>query len=281
MIAVVYSGSKNACWKIQQEGTTVTETHTASINPCFNDTKHILQLLSKNITLIHHAESIRKIYVFAAGASSKEKQKELAATFQQFFVNAKIKVKDDLYGAALAACHSETGVVGILGSGSNCAYYNGKKPQKNNYGLGYILADEGSANYFGKMLLKNFLEEKLPEDLRVKAEAQYHLDRAVILERVYRKPQVQTYLGSFLDFYLENSNHKFIQQLINKGFETYFKLYIIPTLEAHPNEEVHFVGSVAGAFQEQLREVANRHDINIMSITKEPIHNILNYYTNS
>jgi len=280
MIAVVYSGSKNACWKISQDGKTMIETHTAGINPCFNDPKQTLQILSKNITLIHNAESIKKIYVFAAGASAKEKQEELANTLEQFFVNSKIKVKDDLYGAAIAACHDQTGIVGILGSGANCAYYNGKKPEKNNYGLGYILADEGSANYFGKMLLKNFLEDKLPEDLKTKIESQYHLDRPNILERVYRKPQVQTYLASFLDFYLENRNHKFIQQLVTQGFEKYFSTYILPTLEKHPNEALHFVGSVAGHFQDQLREVANGHGINIMSVTREPIHNILNYYTN-
>ena len=75
-------------------------------------------------------------------------------------VNSKIKVKDDLHGAAIATCHDQTGIVGILGSGSNCAYFNGIKAEKSNYGLGYILADEGSANYFGKVLLKNFLEDK-------------------------------------------------------------------------------------------------------------------------
>jgi len=280
MIAVVYSGSKNACWKIWQDGTTMIETHTASVNPCFNDAKQIRQVLSKNITLINNAENIKRIYVFAAGASAKIKQDELAHTLASFFVNSKIRVKDDVYGAAIAACHHKTGVVGILGSGANCAYYNGKKPEANNYGLGYILADEGSANYFGKMLLKSFLEEKIPDDLKDKLVHQYHLDRPTILERIYRKSQVQTYLSSFLEFYIENSEHRFIQQLITQGFEKYFQTYILPTLEKHPGEEVHFVGSVAGYFQDQLREMANRYGIQVMSITKEPIHNLLNYYKN-
>lgn len=280
MIAVVYSGSKNACWKIWQENEVMLETHTSSINPCFNDTKQTIQTLSKNITLIHNAENIKKIYVFAAGASAKEKQAELTATLEQFFVNSKIKVKDDMYGAAIATCHDKSGIVGILGSGANCAFYSGKKLEKNNFGLGYILADEGSANYYGKMLLKNYLEDKIPADLKMKVESQYNLDRPSILERVYKKPQAQTYLASFLDFYLENRDHKFIQQLVAQGFEKYFSTYILPTLEKHPNEEIHFVGSVAGHFQDQLREVASKHNLQIMSVTKEPIHNLLNYYTN-
>jgi N-acetylglucosamine kinase-like BadF-type ATPase len=281
MIAVVYSGSKNACWKLwQDKGKPTLETKTPSLNPSFIDAKQTLQILGKNITLIHNAENIKKIYVFSAGAASKEKQQRLADSLAVFFVNAKIKVQDDVYGAAIAACHDNTGIVGILGSGANCAFYNGKKPQTNAFGLGYILGDEGSANYFGKILLKNFLEGKLPQDLKAKIEEQYHIDRPTILERVYRKPQVQTYLASFLDFYIENRDHEFIRALVAQGFEKYIRTYIVPTIEKHPAQDVHFVGSVAGQFQDILRTTAEKHQIKIMSITAEPIHNILNYYTN-
>lgn len=280
MIAVVYSGSKSAFWKISNEGKTVAECTMPGINPCFNDQKHILYLLNKNIVLINHAESIKKIYVFAAGASSVESQKNLAETLGQFFINSKIKVKDDLYGASIAACYDKKGIVGILGSGANCAYFDGKKPEQNNYGLGFILGDEGSANYLGRMLLKNFLEDKLPADLKKQFEERYNVDRPIILEKIYKKPNAQNYLSSFLDFYIDNRNHKYMEQLIDQAFEKYIKTYLAPTLADHPNEEVHFVGSVAGTFQDRLRLTAEKHNINIISITKEPIYNLLNYYSN-
>lgn len=280
MIAVVYSGSKSAFWKIAHNGKTIAECTMPGINPCFNEPKHILYLLSKNSALINHAEQIKRIFVFAAGASAQSKQKELANTLNLFFKNSKITVRDDLYGASIAACYNETGIVGILGSGSNCAYYDGKNPDQNNYGLGFILGDEGSANYLGKILLKKYLEDKMPDDLKLKLEEKYNVDRPIVLERVYKKPNVQQYLSSFLDFYIENRTHKFIVQLIDQAFENYFKIYLLPTIEQHPNEEIHFVGTVAGNFQDRLRSVAQKHDITIISITKEPIYNLLNYYSN-
>ncbi|MES2418026.1 MAG: hypothetical protein V4541_07535 [Bacteroidota bacterium] len=280
MIAVVYSGSKSAFWKIADHGKTIAECTMPGINPCFNEQKHILYLLSKNIALINHAEQIKRIYVFSAGAASIEKQKELADTLGIFFKNSKITVKDDLYGASIAACYNEAGIVCILGSGANCAYYNGKNPEQNNYGLGFILGDEGSANYLGKTLLKKYLEDKLPEDLKLKFEEKYNTDRPTILERVYKKPGVQQYLSSFLDFYIENRTHKFIAQLIDCAFESYLKTYLLPIVTVHPNEAVHFVGTVAGTFQDKLRLIAQKHGINIISITKEPIYNLLNYYSN-
>lgn len=280
MIAVVYSGSKSAFWKIANNGKTVAECTMPGINPCFNEPKHILYLLSKNSALINHAEQIKRIYVFAAGASAASKQKELADTLSVFFKNSKITVKDDLYGASIAACYNETGIVGILGSGSNCAYYDGKNPEQNNYGLGFILGDEGSANYLGKMLLKKYLEDKMPEDLKTKFEEKHNVDRPNVLERVYKKPGVQQYLSSFLDFYIENRTHKYIVQLIDQAFESYFKIYLLPTMAQHPNEDIHFVGTVAGNFQDRLRTIAQKHDVTIISITKEPIYNLLNYYSN-
>lgn len=280
MIAVVYSGSKNSFWKISSEGKTIAECTMAGINPCFNDQKHILSLLNKSIALINHAESIKKIYAFVAGASSKTKQLELAETLSLFFANSKIKVKDDIYGASIAACYNHRGIVGILGSGANCAYFDGKKPEKNNFGLGFILGDEGSANYLGKILLKNYLEDKLPLDIKEKLVHKYHIDRPLILERIYKKPNAQNYLSSFLDFFLENRNNKFIEQLIDQAFDRYFKTYLLPTLVKHPNEEIHFVGTVAGNFQDRLRYTAKKYDLNIITIIKEPIYNLLNYYSN-
>lgn len=280
MIAVVYSGSKSAFWKIASQGKMVAECTIPGINPCFNDPKHILYLLGKNIELINYAEKIKQIYVFAAGASASDKQKELAETLHQFFKNSKIVVKDDLLGASIAACYNEAGIVGILGSGSNCSYYDGKSPEQNNYGLGFILGDEGSANYLGRILLKRYLENKLPEDLRTKLEERYNVDRPIVLERIYKKPSVQLYLSSFLDFYIDNRNHKYIIQLIDQAFESYLKTYLLPTLAKHPGQPVHFVGTVAGNFQDRLRLVAQKHDINIISIIKEPIYNLLNYYSN-
>jgi hypothetical protein len=280
MIAVVYSGSKSACWKIWQKDKPTVEATTTSINPSLYDAKQITQMLSKNIHLIHHAESIKKIYVYAAGASTKPKQDELSLALQGFFIHSKIKVNDDVQGAALAVCDDKPGIVGILGSGANCAYYNGKKIKANNFGLGYILADEGSSNYLGKMLLKYYLEDKLPNDLITKLNSKYSLDRGQILERIYRKPNVQSYLSSYLEFFTENYTHKFIQQMIDDGFDKYMSTYIVPISKKYPNEEIHFVGTVAGQFQDRLRSSAHRHGIEIMSVIKEPWHNILNYYIN-
>ena len=280
MTAIVYSGSKNSFWRITNEEKVIAECTIPGLNPSFNDEEQILSLLNKETTLINYAEQIKKIYVFAAGASSNLTQNSLGVTIGNFFKNSKIIVKDDLYGASIAACGNEKGIVCILGSGSNCAFFDGKTPIQNNFGLGYILGDEGSANYLGKLLLKSYLQNNLPQDLRNLLEEKYQIDRTIILEKVYRKPNVQHYLSSFLDFFITYRTHAYIINLIDTVFDNFIKIYLKPIQEQYPNEKIHFVGSVAGHFENRLLLKAAEHQIKINSIIKEPIKNITNYYAN-
>ena len=280
MVAVVYSGSKTAFWKITQNGQVVAHCNTTGLNPCFVDPKTILQILNKKVALVNNAENIKKIYFFAAGASSADRKEELSKTLASFFKYSKIVVENDLFGAAKAACYDQPGIVGMLGSGAHCAYFDGKKPVNNNFGLGYILGDEGSSNYFGKILLKEFLSLKMPKDIETKFLLTHNLDRPQILERIYNKPQANIFLTSFFDFITQNSRHEYIRGLIDQGFEKYMETYVLPMAEKYNDREIHVVGKVAAELEDRLRFVAERYDIKIKSIIKEPIQNLLKHYIN-
>jgi len=280
MVAVVYSGSKTAFWKLTRNGQVIAHCNTTGINPTFVDPKMILQILNKKVVLVNNAENIKKIYFFAAGASSADRRDELAETLLSFFRYSKVFVENDLFGAAKAACYDQPGIVGMLGSGSNCAYFDGKRLNNNNFGLGYILGDEGSSNYFGKTLLKNFLSKQLPEELETKFIRNFNLDRPQILERIYNKPQANIFLTSFFDFFTQNIKHDYILSLIDEGFEKYFQTYVLPIVAKHSNEDLHFVGKVAAELEDRLQLTAERHQLKIKSIIKEPILNLLKHYTN-
>jgi N-acetylglucosamine kinase-like BadF-type ATPase len=277
MIAVVYSGSNYAEWRLAIRDKTIATFKTQGINPYFNEEKFITQLLNKNINLIHHAEEIKKIYFFTAGASSPERVATVSNALSAFFKNAKILVEHDILAAAIASCKERKGIVCILGSGSNAGYYDGKKIKKNNFGLGYILADEGSANWLGRMLLKSYMYDTLPDKIVKKFEKRYDYDRRQILEKVYRSPQPALFLSSFTDFFAENREDEYMKNLVKMGFKTFLTTYVVNIRKEEPDAPVYFVGSVAATFQDQLRETAAELGINII---KEPINNLLSYYSN-
>lgn len=280
MIAVVYSGSHYAHWRLADKGRTIASFKTNGINPYFNDEKQILQLLNKNINLIHHAEEIKRIYFFGAGASTSTLKKTIQNAFSAFFKNGKVSVEHDILAAAIACCKNTPGIVSICGSGSNAAWYDGRKVKPNNYGLGYILADEGSGNWLGRQLIKSFMNETLPTTLKKKFVHRYDADRTNLLEKVYRQKQPALFLSSFNDFYLENKEDVYLQNVIKKGFSKLINTYLIPLHKQYPEASVHFAGSVASNFQEYLIEVATESNLTIGNIIKEPINNLLTYYSN-
>lgn len=280
MIAVVYSGSRYAFWKLADKGQIISDFKTQGINPFFNDEKFITALLNKNTELINNAEKIKKVYFFGAGASSDARKEIIANAFSSFFKFGKVFVEHDLLAAAIATCEHEKSIVGIIGSGSNAAYYNGKKIKENNFGLGYILGDEGSSNWMSLQILKGFLTESLPGSIQEAFKRKYDLDRKIILEKFYKKPFPSLFLNPFADFIRENKNERYIQSLVTKGFEEYFDKYIIPLRNQYPKVPVHLVGAIAAEFQTNLIQVGANHDIQLSNIIKEPIYNLLNYYSN-
>jgi glucosamine kinase len=280
MVAVIYSGSNYADWRLADKGRTVASFKTSSINPFFNNEKHILQLLNKNINLIHHAEQIKRIYFFGAGVLNKQLKEVVSKSFSAFFKYAKVLIDHDMLGAAIACCKNEPGIVCICGSGSNAAWFDGKKIKPNNYGLGYILADEGSGNWLGKQLIKAYLNETLPDSLNKKFVKRYDSDRKTLLDKVYRQRQPALYLSSLADFYVDYHENDYLQSIIVNGFEQMLSTYVLPLKQQYPDASIHFAGSVAAGFKPYLHQAASNVGVDITYILKEPINNLLTYYSN-
>lgn len=281
MVAVVYSDSDRAHWKLAQEPKGLVHTFlTTGINPALHETQHIAHVLNSNIQLINHAEQITRVYFFGAGAFSKKHKAIVGAAFGPFFRNAKIAVEHDIQGAALAVCGHNPGIVGILSAGSNAIYFDGKKVKKNNFGLGYILADEGSANWIARMLLKAYLGETLPKSLQEKFKQKFDLDRKQVLTQVYDRNNAPLFLSRFYDFIVAHKREPALRKLVAEGFDLFFSAVIVPLSEQHPSTAVHFVGMVAIHFESILKEVANRYEIQISSLSKEPIDLLLKHHVN-
>jgi len=280
MNAVVYSGSTHAEWRLFDKDRTIASFKTAGVNPYFNDEKQIIALLSKNINLIHHAEEIKRIYFFGAGSFTPELKNTVHTAFSIFFKFGKVIVEHDITAAAIACCKNSPGIISIVDSGSNAAWYDGKKVKPNNYGLGYILADEGSGNWLGRQLVRAYMNETLPEHIRKKFTQRYDPERTTLLEEVYRQKQPALYLSSFTEFFVDNQEDSYIKNIIRMGFDKLMSTYLLPLHDEHPEAFLYFAGTVAASFQNELQEAAAGVNLKIAIIIKEPINNLLTYYAN-
>lgn len=280
MIIVGYSGSRFSNWRIAHKDKVITGFTTPGINPLQNDERYILNLLNKNNNFINYAEKIKRIYFFGPGIISPEQQSFMVNILSLFFKNAKVYAYLDMKATAIVTCQDKEGLIGIIGSGSNVGYYTGSKLKVNNYGLGYILGDEGSGTWIGRTLLKDSLLGIMPDDIQKKFITKYPLDRKQIMDRVYRQENVGLFLSSFADFAEENKKNPYILKLIETGFNKLFEQVLTPLNKKHPGLTTHFTGSVAAEYEDVLRKVAENYEMAVGEVMREPIQELLNYYIN-
>lgn len=244
----------------------------------FNAKTHALDpfLAQIPIELVQDYE-ITKVYFYAAGVTSKLESTQIASKLQQVFRAKEVEVFSDVLGSARAVLGNEKGFVGILGTGSAGAFYNGRFITKRVPSLGYILGDEGSGVQIGSAFLQSYLRNQLPEDLSNKFREKFgELDESIVLEKVYREPKPNLFLSSFTTICSENIEHPFVKQLVLRQLELYFNAFVLPDFDQI--KQAGFTGSVAAGFHNLLKEVATKHQLSISSILKSPIEGLISYH---
>ena len=247
------------------------------MNPNFINGEEVIKIINNGIIKNVSPKDVRKIFYFGTGCSSKEQKKIISDALSQLFLNAQISVDHDITGAVLATCGNEEGIACIIGTGSNSVYFDGKEIQKNNYGLGYILGDEGAGTYLGKKLITHFLYGLLPNNLSVDFTKKYKLTRNDVIVNVYNNPTANTWLGSFAQFFAEHRDDAWVRSTINKGFEEFVQLFVknFPRYESVP---IHFVGSIAFHYSDILKVVARENKFNLGKIIQKPIEGLTEYF---
>ena len=177
MILIADSGSSTTEWRLL-DGESTSQYHCIGLNPYIVNEDIIRDALSQlNIPF----DKIIELHFYGAGCGSSEKSDKMQTVLQSIFSCADIMVYSDLLAAARSLLQNNEGVIGILGTGSNVAKYNGESVVPFSTSMGYILGDEGSGNALGKRFLKAFLGDKLDQDLILKI----GLDKPTILNELY------------------------------------------------------------------------------------------------
>lgn len=277
MLVVVDAGSTKADWLVHDGTKLVGSYQSMGFNPLFHDEQTVVNELNGNAGLKSICGNVRDVKYFGAGCSSPDMNAIIAKGLRRFFHQANIIVEHDLLGSALATCGREAGIACIIGTGSNSCWFDGKKVHEGNYGLGYVLGDEGSGSWFGKQLLREFLYHRMPEELQSEFLATYGLDKAGIVDRVYRQPHANVWLASFTRFLTTHPDHPWIQELVRSGFRE-FARYCICDYPRYADVRVHFVGSLSFLFKARLEEVASEYGFTIGKVIKQPIDELLKYF---
>ena len=158
MILIVDSGSTKTDWiGIDDSGKVIFESQTLGLNPQVLDRNIIKERIVNNYDLYKYRKDIDELYFYGAGCGTKPPRVLIKKVFEDVFINAnEISVKEDTYAAIYATSTSgKKSIVCIIGTGSNCTYFDGNDVLQKVTSLGYILMDDASGNYFGRQLLRD------------------------------------------------------------------------------------------------------------------------------
>ena len=277
MILIADSGATKTDWCIGKHTTDAQIIHTQGINPFHQTREHIAQVLREELLpQLGKAETISHIFFYGAGCTP-EKSILVKEELQALFLHTLIDVQSDLLGAARSLCGKEKGIACILGTGSNSCEYDGEKITANVSPLGYILGDEGSGATLGKRLTGDCLKHQLPEEICSLFLEYTGLTPAQIIDKVYRQPQANRFLASLTPFLSKHRNIPEIQELLISCFSDFFRRNVMQ-YSSHTNCEVHFTGSIAWYFQEEVKEAAQSLDICTGKFIKNPINGLMFYH---
>jgi len=129
MILITDGGSTKCDWiAIDNDGNqTVEKIRTKGLNPAIIAEKKLKKIIRKSEELMAIANEVTHIFFYGAGCGTEKPRLSLKSIIETYFPKALVEVREDTYAAVRATINSnnEAAVVCILGTGSNCSYFDG------------------------------------------------------------------------------------------------------------------------------------------------------------
>ena len=278
MILVADSGSTKTEWWWYDSKNEIKKVTTIGFNPYFINTEEIYNTLINKLIPEIDIQAVRKIFFYGSGCSSKENCEIVSLACRKAFPKAdKIEITSDTLGAARALFGQNKGIAGILGTGSNSVYYNGKETVECTSSLGYVIADEGSGARFGTTLIREYFKDEMPAEIKEAFVKRYDPKLSIVLDAVYRKPHPNRFLASFCDFLSIHKDNPYIHNLIRKEFQAYLRYQVCKCPE-YQQLTLSLVGSIAFFLGDILREEAKQMGIAVGTILRSPIEGLIKYH---
>jgi N-acetylglucosamine kinase-like BadF-type ATPase len=283
MILIVDSGSTKCDWiAVDSDGKqSLEKMRTKGLNPALLSEKKLKKTIEKSKELNEHKADVSHVYFYGAGCGTKKPRLMLKGVLKEFFTNAKVDVQEDTMAAVRATLNSEheAAVVCILGTGSNCSYFDGEKLHQRVNSLGYTIMDDASGNYFGKQLLRDYYFNQMPEDIKIAFAHKYNLEADYIKFNLYKQPNPNAYLANFAEFMFLNKDSNYIKDVIKNGVRRFTKSMIYQFKEELKTVPVHFAGSIAFFAKEEIIEVAEELGFKVGNFERRPIEGLVKYHS--
>ena len=283
MKIIVESGATKTAWRaISVEGN-MTEVLTQGLSPTCLDAEYISDIVRKAVPVLNpEGKRVEQIVFYGAGLVSEESTASLRSCLEMWCPFASVEFHSDILAAARALFGDGSGVVAIMGTGSNSCLYENGQIVKNIRPGGYVLGDEGSGVALGRAFLADFVKGLLPESIESEFSAQTGLDYSGIVRKVYREQAASAFMASLAPFVLSHMDEPYIRSMVRDCLESFVKR-ALSRYAGYAGDraaacKVGVVGSFGCACEDMLREIGREYGLEFVAFLKSPIDQLVKYH---
>lgn len=282
MKLIVESGATKTSWRAICDDGSVRCVQTEGLSPTCLDMEHTQSIVRSAVPQLNpEGRHVDEVFFYGAGLVSPESSAPLAMALEMWCPMAQLHFYSDILAAARALFGDGSGIVAIMGTGSNsCLYENGEIVRNIRPG-GYILGDEGSGVSLGRTFLSDFVKGLLPAELEASFVKEFGLDYTQIVRKVYKEPAASAFMASLAPFILSHKDDLYVQELLEDCLESLVKRALVRYADHAKDGAVNVgvVGSFGCACEDMLREIGARYGLNFVKFIKSPIDELVTYHT--
>ncbi len=224
-----------------------------------------------------------RVYYYGPALHDEAARQQVQALLAQALAlpEKQITVYHDLLGAARAAWGPRAGLVGILGTGSNCAFWDGAAISWQRGGHGYLLSDEGSGADLGRHFVGALLHEEVPSDLMEAFWAEGALgDPSVtsplaLRKAIYSSAYPSRLLAAIVPFLHRHVSHPWVEALLRERFSAYVRR---TWMAWRGLKSIRYIGGVARTFAPLLAEVTQAYGGQWEGVVRSVIEALADYH---
>lgn len=280
MKLVVDSGSTKADWiALDDNGNIQFTVSTLGLNPEVLTKEEVISRINDRFDIVQNKAIVKELYFYGAGCGTDRMKHHLADILKEFFENAHVEVKEDTYAAVFATTpRGEKAIVSILGTGSNCSYFDGEVLHQKIQSLGYLVMDDCSGNQFGRHLIRAYYFKTMPKELAEIFEKEYDLDADAIKHNLYKVPNPNAYLATFAKFLIQHKDHEFVREIVLNEMQRFVDLNI-RQFDNCKEVPIHFIGSIAYYLKEELDMILTKNGMKLGNVFRKPIDGLIHYHS--
>lgn len=283
MFFIVESGATKTAWRAVSDDGTVRSALTSGLSPTCLDLEQISDIVREAVPVLNpYGRHVSRIYFYGAGLVSDESSASVRSVLDSWCPFAEIEFHSDILGAARALFGDGSGVVAIMGTGSNSCLYENGKIVKNIRPGGYVLGDEGSGVALGRAFLADFVKGMLPSGVESAFVAESGLDYPAVVRKVYKESAASAFMASLAPFILSHASDPYVRSMVEECLDSFIRRTLARygewAADSSTVTKVGVVGSFGCACEDYMRELGKNYGLEFIKFIKSPVDELVRYH---